>query len=177
MTDNFHRDGDVLTLAIVIMLLTVIFLGRPAFGSLTTSIEETTETILCAHVVPAIVVRVIDGDTFVVKAQMWPRQLWTGSVRLVGVNAPEVHSTCKEEGEAAARATDVLKGILPVDSPVLLCNPQEDVYPGRVDATVLTTTGRVVSAMLLEQGVVRPYDGKRKRPPWCGGDSTNGKEG
>lgn len=129
--------------------------------------DHTSSVILCIHLVPAIVVRIVDGDTFAVHAQMWAHQTWEGSVRLRGINAPETRSKCQEEKDAAVKATAALTEILPVGKAVLLCNPEEDPYPGRVDATVLLPSGKTVSSLLLDLGVVRPYDGKKKRPPWC----------
>lgn len=122
---------------------------------------------VCVHLLPGTVVRVIDGDTFVALVWVWPHQTWKGSVRLVGINAPEMHSKCQEEVDAAVKVKTALEEILPVGRPVLICNPKEDIYPGRVDALVLLSGGRIVSSMLLDQGVVRPYHGKKKRQPWC----------
>ena len=122
---------------------------------------------VCQHLVPAAVMRVIDGDTFVVQARIWEHQIWEGSVRLRHINAPETRSRCQEEREAAVKATAALTALLPTQTVVLLCNPTADVYPGRVDATVILRNGQTVSGLLLAQGVVRPYDWKKKRPAWC----------
>ena len=132
--------------------------------------DQTSSVILCLHLVPAIVVRIVDGDTFTTRAFMWAHQIWEGSVRLRGINAPETHSKCQEEKDAAVKATAALTEILPIGKAVLLCNPEEDPYPGRMDATVLLPSGKTVSSLLLALGVVRPYDGKKKRPPWCVGE-------
>ena len=43
-----------------------------------------------ALTVPATVVSVYDGDTIKVKAEHWPGHTWTGNVRVLGVDTPEL---------------------------------------------------------------------------------------
>ena len=159
------QDDDV-----VLLILIALVVGLALFLVVVLPVSaeaRDTERTACLHLVPAVVVRVIDGDTFVVQAHIWDRQIWEGAIRPRGIDAPEVHSRCQEERTAAARATAALAELLPAGTTVLLCNPQADVYPGRANASVLLSDGTTVSGVLLERGVVRPYDGKHKRPPWC----------
>lgn len=55
--------------------------------------------------IQAEVVRVIDGDTLLVRARIWPGQTVETKVRLDGVNTPEKRGKCVQEKELAAEAT------------------------------------------------------------------------
>lgn len=102
--------------------------------------------------------RVIDGDTFDVRAQIWLGQEITVKVRPKGVNAPELKSKCDEERQAAKAARAFLVDLLK-DGSVTLSDIEQDKYAGRVDAVVTLADGRDLSATLLKSGLVEPYDG------------------
>ena len=59
--------------------------------------------VLLALSVPATVTSVYDGDTIKVEAAVWPGITWAGSVRVLGVDTPELRAKCPEEKAAAAR--------------------------------------------------------------------------
>ncbi len=111
--------------------------------------------------VSARVERVIDGDTFAVRAQIWLDQELLVAVRPKGVNAPELHGSCREEREAAKAARTFLASLL-AQGDVLLSEIEEDKYSGRVDAIVTLPDGRDLSEILLSAGVAVPYDGGRR---------------
>ena len=90
--------------------------------------------------VTADVVRVIDGDTLTVKAQIWLGQELTVSARIRGIDAPEIHGKCMREKSMAAAATNRLFAIAGGTS-VRLTNVEEDKYGGRVIADVTTEAG------------------------------------
>jgi endonuclease YncB( thermonuclease family) len=57
---------------------------------------------------PAEVLRIIDGDTFEARVNLWPGLDVTTRVRLRGIDAPELKARCGEErikAEAARRAS------------------------------------------------------------------------
>src|SRR5688572_3738796 len=62
--------------------------------------------------VEAQVLRVIDGDTFVAEAHIWPGQTITVSVRIRGVDAPELRSRCGSEKIAAQRSRAALEALI-----------------------------------------------------------------
>lgn len=115
---------------------------------------------------PAQVLRVIDGDTIDV--------LWRGKrvrVRLIGVDAFEIHDSPKARQDAAdlgmdeatmirigLMARDYLARLLPPDSSIGLSfphdSPRTDAY-GRVLAYVHLPNGYVVNEILLKEGVAR----------------------
>jgi endonuclease YncB( thermonuclease family) len=46
--------------------------------------------------VSAEILRVIDGDTLLVEARPWPQQTMEVYVRIRGIDAPEMHSSCAD---------------------------------------------------------------------------------
>ena len=94
-----------------------------------------------------------------------PDQVVTVSVRVRGVDAPELHGRCAAEKNAARRARDSLAGFLQ-GGHLRLTNISGGKYYGRVLADLERADGRRVSTFLLDQGLARPYGGGR-RQPWC----------
>jgi endonuclease YncB( thermonuclease family) len=121
--------------------------------------------------VAARVVKVLDGDTILVEARIWLDQSVTARVRLVGINAPELRSTCAAERAAAKAALAFLATRLaPADAhpgaAVILRDIRYGKYAGRVLARVSTPAGEDLAAALLAAGHARAYDGGPRRR-WC----------
>src|SRR5690348_9640474 len=57
---------------------------------------------------PAEVLRVIDGDTFEARINLWPGLEVTTRVRLRGIDAPELRAHCDDERIKAEAARDAL---------------------------------------------------------------------
>lgn len=115
--------------------------------------------------VEAIVVEVLDGDTFVAEAQVWPGHSVNVNIRIRGIDAPEMKSRCEAEREAALKARQALAAML-ADGAVTLTNIGGAKYYGRVLADVSTSAGEGVGSLLLGEGLVRRYFGG-KRQGWC----------
>lgn len=115
--------------------------------------------------VAAEVVQVIDGDTFVADAEIWPGQTLRVNVRIRGIDAPEMKSRCRAERDAALAAQTALADLVANES-VSLTNIGSAKYYGRVLADVRTGTGDAVGSAMLRDGLVRPYGGG-KRQGWC----------
>jgi endonuclease YncB( thermonuclease family) len=113
--------------------------------------------------------RVVDGDTFKARVQIWFGQEITTSVRVRGFDAPEIKGKCAEESKAAQEATKMLREIL-ASGPVTLHNIGPDKYFGRVVASVHVklSDGREtdVAQMMIAAGLGRPYNGGT-RGGWC----------
>jgi micrococcal nuclease len=118
--------------------------------------------------VPAEIIRVIDGDTIEVRAQVWIGQEIVVRVRLAGVDAPELRARCAEEREAAVAARQLVVSETEAGR-VLLYDIKGDKYFGRVVARVVTPEGADLSRRLLETGLGVPYAGGR-RVSACYGD-------
>ena len=116
-------------------------------------------------VYPAEVVRIIDGDTFQARVQVWPGLSVDTKVRLRGIDAPELHARCADEYAKAQAARAALETILAAGG-VTISRVGIDKYGGRVDAAVATRDTADVSAALLNGGWARSYDGGR-RGSWC----------
>lgn len=114
---------------------------------------------------PARVVRVIDGDTFEAEARIWLGQVVTTSVRLGGVDAPELRGGCDAKRALAVRARDELAAMVQ-EAFVRLYDIEKDKYGGRVVARVETMADEDVGAWLVAAGLARPYDGGA-RGSWC----------
>ncbi len=84
--------------------------------------------------VTALVTAAYDGDTITVEAGIWPDLTWSGSVRVLGVDAPEIQSACEAERALAIAARDYVRDLL-IDESVIL-GVIENEYGGRVLANV-----------------------------------------
>src|SRR5262245_53571454 len=58
------------------------------------------------------VLRVLDGNTFEARVQIWPGIAITTRVRLRGIDAPELRARCPEERAKAEAARDALSVML-----------------------------------------------------------------
>ena len=111
------------------------------------------------------VIRVIDGDTIVVRAHPWLGVFIETRVRLAGIDAPELHGHCDGEIVLAGRARDRLAELL-AGGVAQLDDIRNDKYGGRVRARVLGAAGVDVGAVLVAAGLARAYHGER-RGSWC----------
>ena len=115
------------------------------------------------------ILRIIDGDTFKARVQVWFGQEITTSVRIRGFDAPEIKGKCAEEINAAQQAADMLRDILE-SGPVTLHNIGPDKYFGRVVASVHVKLKdgieTDVAHMMIAAGMGRPYNGGT-RGGWC----------
>ena len=115
------------------------------------------------------IVRVVDGDTFKARVQVWFGQEITTSVRVRGFDAPEIKGKCAEESKTAQEATNMLREIL-ASGPVTLHNIGPDKYFGRVVASVHVKlkdgVDTDVAQMMIAAGMGRAYNGGT-RGGWC----------
>jgi micrococcal nuclease len=115
--------------------------------------------------IPVEVLRVIDGDTVEVRAQIWLDQHITTKVRIRSIDAPELQSRCAQERTLAAASRDHLLAILG-ENKAYLTDLGYDKFGARVLGNLLTSQGQDVSAMMLTDGHARTYKGGR-RNSWC----------
>ena len=110
-------------------------------------------------------VRVYDGDTIIARVNVWPRITAEVSIRLRGVQAPEIgwraNSECEREAASQARqfVVENLLGDFQIE------DVREGTYPGRVIADIIID-GVSLSEMLLTRGHAIPYDGRGRAPMW-----------
>jgi endonuclease YncB( thermonuclease family) len=103
--------------------------------------------------VPALAV---DGDTLRVDGQL---------VRLVGLDAPELHARCAVELELAQAARDRLRELVAGGVNLEYLNAR-DRY-GRLLAIARQPNGYNVADVLIGEGLARRYDGRTARAGWC----------
>lgn len=112
--------------------------------------------------VEARLLRVIDGDTLVVDALVWPGHVVRVSVRLRGIDAPELRSRCPEERRHAEAARKAL-GDLAGSGPIWLTDIAGGKYFGRVVANAANARGEDLSTLMLQRRLARTYDGGRRQ--------------
>ncbi|MCA1909178.1 MAG: thermonuclease family protein [Magnetospirillum sp.] len=116
--------------------------------------------------IPARVIRVVDGDTVLVRARIWLGQDVETSVRLSGIDTPEKRGKCDAERQAAQQAETFTASRAAPDSVVSLHDVIADKYGKRVVARIVTGDGQDLGAALVAARLARPYDGGRK-DGWC----------
>jgi micrococcal nuclease len=114
--------------------------------------------------VEATVLDVLDGDTFLAEAHVWPGQVIEVNVRVRGIDAPEMKSRCEAEHIAALKARKALIEL--IGERVRISNIGSAKYYGRVLGDVETPAGEFVAEQMLGRALVRAYGGGR-RACWC----------
>lgn len=114
--------------------------------------------------IKALVISVYDGDTIKVMVFAWPDIRISVSVRVSGIDTPEIRAKCYEEKLKALAARAFTMGA--VGTHVLLYDIKKGKYAGRVIARVVTHEGKDLGELLIAEGLARLYDGG-KRKGWC----------
>lgn len=110
------------------------------------------------YVRQAVIVRVIDGDTITVDLDLGFRVWFRETVRLAGIDAPEMRGANKTAGLAAK---EFLESLLSAGRPVTIQSRKgnaNDKY-GRWLAQVLLMNGVDVSKQMIKAGHATEYDG------------------
>jgi micrococcal nuclease len=113
------------------------------------------------QMIPAEVIRIIDGDTVEMRALIWLDQHVVTRVRLRGIDAPERDPRCPDENRRADAAAAALSALL-AQKPLHLTDISRDKYGGRVIARVMAGASGDAGEALLAQGHARPYTGGRR---------------
>ncbi len=141
-------------LAAVFVLLSAFLLAPPA---------------LAGEVLPGPVtgrvLKVLDGDTLIVRARVWVGQDIEIKVRISGMDAPEMRGRCAGERKLARTARDYLRDRVS-SGIVRLHLVQYGKYAGRVLARVETEDGADIATEMIRAGMARAYGGG-KRASWC----------
>ena len=114
---------------------------------------------------PEQVVDVYDGDTFKIDLpSMHPLFGDDLSIRLFGVDTPEMRGTTDEVKALAMQAQQVTEKALQEASKIELKNPQRGKYFRIVSEVWID--GDSLANMLKAQGLAKDYDGEGARPEW-----------
>lgn len=99
---------------------------------------------------------VVDGDTFWMEGT---------KIRIADIDTPETHGPrCSGEGALGMRATQRLLALLNAGAFSLLPVERERDRYGRT-LRIVTRQGRSIGALLVAEGLARPWTGARQ--PWC----------
>lgn len=113
------------------------------------------------------VVKVVDGDTVVVRANWLPVELGdTVTIRLANIDAPETtwRASCEAEITQGRLATAALAKMLGPSAQVVVVD--WDKYGGRILGDFVVN-GVPVTEALLKQGLVAAYSGAGPKHNWC----------
>ncbi|MBF0271353.1 MAG: thermonuclease family protein [Magnetococcales bacterium] len=107
-----------------------------------------------------------DGDTLRMNIPGVPPLLGENiSIRIRGVDTPEIRGLCPREKQLAQEASRQVHHLLASAGHITLKDVGRDKY-FRIVATVLADEVDV-GAMLLNKGLATPYDGGHKTKKWC----------
>ena len=114
------------------------------------------------------VVRVIDGDSFKARVMLAPNIFWEGTIRIKGVDTPELRGKCRKEkrfAKDAKRFTEIFlsagKGYAQISG------VRKDKYGGRFVAYAMNANEKDLTTELIKEGYAVPYKGHGKRKNWC----------
>lgn len=165
MTSTAHRSGAARKAAAL-----VAFCGSLAAGAVAADVSRNT---YAAHVL-----RIIDGDSYVVEVELWPGMRQRTAIRLRGVDTPELSRPSKDcpahERRLAQQAKVAAKEVLEVAEHVTIANVAQGKFAGRVVADVQLHDGEGgtsnLKSHLLETGLAVLYEGGARDTDWCGHD-------
>ena len=109
---------------------------------------------------------IYDGDTFYSDLCALPKPLSEVSIRIVGIDTPEIRTTCASEKVLGYAAKAKLQELLEGQTVVVVKEVEWDKYGGRIDGRVFLEDGTDIAAKMIESGLARPYEGGT-REPWC----------
>lgn len=110
-----------------------------------------------------------DGDTVTVMVEVFPvpKTFMKVSVRLFGIDTPEIRGKCDEEKAMAVKARKFVQDALDGAKSITMKVIGKGKY-GRVIA-LLYYDEQDLSSALIDEGYARIYKND-KRKPWCGQD-------
>jgi|PlaIllAssembly_1097288.scaffolds.fasta_scaffold00001_23 endonuclease YncB( thermonuclease family) len=124
-------------------------------------------TIVSAQCINEIkVVGVIDGDTLRAEMAGMPSPLNRVSIRISGIDTPEMKGQCDSEKEKARAAKNFLSKKLSSTRAVTFGALDWDKYGGRILAEVYFD-GQDVGQMMIDSGYATPFRGGKKNSRWC----------
>lgn len=109
---------------------------------------------------------IYDGDTFYSDLCALPTPLNSVSIRLLGIDTPEIRTTCASEKVLGYAAKAKLQELLEGQDVVVVKDVEWDKYGGRIDGRVFLKDGTDIAIKMIESGLARPYEGGT-REPWC----------
>ena len=106
-----------------------------------------------------------DGDTCYVVAKILPENLRNMSIRILGIDTPEIRGKCLEEKSLALQGRAFANDMFRNANNIEFRNLKWDKYGGRILADVYID-GMSYKHEIIEAGLAREYDGGKKLG-WC----------
>ena len=106
-----------------------------------------------------------DGDTCYVVAKTLPDTLRNMSIRILGIDTPEIRADCIEEKDLALQGRAFANDMFRNADTIEFRNLKWDKYGGRILADVYID-GMSYKHEIIEAGLAREYDGGKKLG-WC----------
>ncbi len=142
---------------LLVLLTTILLLSY-------TNAQATDKTYGDFHAVH--VVRNYDGDTITVNIDDVPDILGKEiSIRVYGIDTPEIHGKCDKERHLAIEAKELVYVTLRDTKYLSLLNTRRGKY-FRIVADVITSEGNLAE-ILLDKGLAVKYNGGTKVKDWC----------
>lgn len=106
-----------------------------------------------------------DGDTCYVTATVLPETLQKMSVRILGIDTPEIKGECAKEKTLAQEGKEFANKLFKAAKLIEYRDLEWDKYGGRILSNVYLD-GELYSKKIIDAGLARPYFGDKKEP-WC----------
>ncbi len=117
--------------------------------------------------IPAVIERVVDGDTVKVRAKIWIEQELQVSVRVADIDAPELfRPKCAVEKNQTRLAKSFVEAFFP-DGVLYLHEIEADKYAGRVVARITNSRGEDLGDNLVMQDHAVALDNDTSKGFWC----------
>lgn len=110
--------------------------------------------------------KVVDGDTIDLDVDLGLRVHVHERIRLLGINAPELHSSNADEREAAKKASDFLRSLTANGDLTVKTQKDSQEKYGRYLGTLFDSTGLNINEELIKAGHATAYDGTGPMPKW-----------
>ena len=106
-----------------------------------------------------------DGDTCYVTMPALPKSLSKMTVRILGIDTPELRGKCSKEKELAMQARIFANKTFREARTIEFKDLKWDKYGGRILSNVYLD-GYLYADMIINEQLARPYDGGKKEG-WC----------
>jgi len=111
------------------------------------------------------ILSVYDGDTFKVNLPCeQPMFCNNVSIRISGIDTPEIKGKCQKEKDKALTAKIFTENFLYTNVNLIDC--KNDKYGGRIDCRVVCD-GDNLGTALIKAGLAVSYNGGKKEKEWC----------
>lgn len=112
------------------------------------------------------IINVIDGDTILCNIDLgFKMMLWNWTIRLDGIDTPEIHSTDPLEVQAGNVVRNIIKGMLPSESETILESTTKPDKYGRVLGRIQNSMKSMwINDYLITRKLAKEYHGEKKSP-------------